>query len=67
MCGVFDVVYELFVEVFGLLFVCYCCFVVKGDGDVWRMWSFFFFFFCALDRLLFSRVCGCLFCGLNCL
>ena len=55
MCGVLDVVCELFFEVFGLLFVCYYCFVVKGDGDVWRLWSFF----CVLDRLLFSRVCGC--------
>ena len=40
MCGLLDVVCELFVKVFGLLFVCYCCFVIKGDGDVWRLWRF---------------------------
>ena len=34
MRGVFDVICELFVEVFSLLFACYCCFVVEGNGDV---------------------------------
>ena len=39
LCGVFDVICELFIEVF--FFVCYCCFVIESDGDVRRLWRCF--------------------------